>query len=71
MKDACEGKARRHAKGVSPQASRWEDIKRRYVGQTLQNAQTLRHNQTEFHGFRIKTLRNDGEGVKAGFQKKL
>ena len=48
----------RQAKGVSPQASRWGDIKRLYSPQTLQKAQALRQNQTDAEGLLWHYLRN-------------
>ena len=48
----------RQAKGVSPQARRWGEIRRLYSPQTLQKAQALRHNQTDAEGLLWHYLRN-------------
>ena len=48
----------RQDKGVSPPASRWGVIKRQYSQQTLQNAKTLRQNQTNAEGLLWHYLRN-------------
>ncbi len=48
----------RQAKGDSPQASRWGEIRRLYPPQTLQKAQALRHNQTNAEGLLWHYLRH-------------
>ena len=48
----------RQAKGDSPQARRWGEIKRLYSPQTLQKAQALRQNQTNAEGLLWHYLRN-------------
>ncbi len=48
----------RQAKGVSPQARRWGDIKRRYSPQTLRKARTLRQAGTDAEGLLWHFLRN-------------
>ena len=48
----------RQAKGDSPQARRWGEIRRLYSPQTLQKAQALRQNQTNAEGLLWHYLRN-------------
>ena len=48
----------RQAKGDSPQARRWGEIRRLYSPQTLQKAHALRHNQTNAEGLLWHYLRN-------------
>ena len=48
----------RQAKGVSPQARRWGEIKRRYSPQTLRKARTLRQAGTDAEGLLWHFLRN-------------
>ena len=48
----------RQAKGDSPQARRWGEIRRLYSPQTLQKAQALRQNRTNAEGLLWHYLRN-------------
>ena len=48
----------RQAKGASPQARRWGEIKRRYCPQTLRKARTLRQARTDAEGLLWHFLRN-------------
>ena len=48
----------RQAKGDSPQARRWGEIRRLYPPQTLQKAQALRQNRTNAEGLLWHYLRN-------------
>ena len=48
----------RQDKGASPPSSRWGVINRQYSQQTLQNAKTLRQNQTNAEGLLWHYLRN-------------
>ena len=48
----------RQAKGASPQARRWGEIKRQYTQQTLQKSQTLRETRTDAEGLLWHYLRD-------------
>ena len=48
----------RQAKGVSPTARRWGEVKRRYSRETLERARSLRQTQTDAEGLLWHFLRN-------------
>ena len=48
----------RQAKGVSPKARRWGEVRRSYSRQTLERAQSLRRGQTAAEGLLWHYLRN-------------
>ena len=48
----------RQAKGASPKARRWGEVKRSYSSQTLERARSLRQTQTATEGLLWHFLRN-------------